>query len=600
MFGMRFRITLLFFLIVGFVSAQTDSSQVNYFYTQFWKFQGSDLSVASKYSDSLLWVSEEMDYNKGRAMAYECEAIIAIQQAKYKQATLLLKKQKKLNIALEDKYALATFHNRMAIVHHYQSFADSALFHWEKALVFFEKFQDTTLVIKTKNNMGAAIFSQGEYEKAFLLYKGVQEYLEENAGDGTDLVNCYNNIGLVFKNLQNYENAKKYYYKALKIVDEHNLIKQKARLLINIANIFKIEKKYKEAITLFSESKEIRESNGIPYGVLLSSIGECYFHLGRYEMSEKLYFEAQQHLLKSNEKSDLSISYARISIMYNEQNKYAKALDFRLKALVIEQEIGNENSLLGHYNAIIDISYHLKKYDLIKKYNELASSLKDSIFSKQIADKVYEVEFKYDLEKKEQKIDFLEQEAELAHKKEQNLWLILLLGFSLLCGIISLLIYRNQILTKNKIITDLEAKQRSMELQHSALLLAKRNEDVDKVLLSLKTIEEEPTKLGVQKLMKEMNRAKVVERNWEEYLNAFEKLNPLFYENLQKQGVHLTPSEKRLCALIIQKLTISQISNVLNHNSRSVEKARSRLRKKFALTLKDDLADFLYKLSEKV
>jgi DNA-binding CsgD family transcriptional regulator len=81
--------------------------------------------------------------------------------------------------------------------------------------------------------------------------------------------------------------------------------------------------------------------------------------------------------------------------------------------------------------------------------------------------------------------------------------------------------------------------------------------------------------------------------NFESFFSNFEKLYPDFKTSLNKITSNLTANELKLCAFLRLNLSSKEISMLLNITPESVHKARYRLRKKLALTSKEDLSIFI-------
>jgi DNA-binding CsgD family transcriptional regulator len=157
--------------------------------------------------------------------------------------------------------------------------------------------------------------------------------------------------------------------------------------------------------------------------------------------------------------------------------------------------------------------------------------------------------------------------------------------------------YRNRTLIEKRKNSELESKHNKLVLQHKTLLLSKKRGDIEDVVKKLNILQAEPNKKNVEDLILEISTNENIEKNWIDYLNSFEELNPTFFKNVQKLGVKLSVKEKRLCVFICQGLTIKQIATALSNKPRSIENARSRLRKKFNLQPSQNLSDYLNALS---
>jgi hypothetical protein len=81
---------------------------------------------------------------------------------------------------------------------------------------------------------------------------------------------------------------------------------------------------------------------------------------------------------------------------------------------------------------------------------------------------------------------------------------------------------------------------------------------------------------------------------WKEFDFRFNQIHKDFYNRLNKRFPDLTINEKKLCAFLKLKMTTKEIASITSLSIKSIETARSRLRKK--LNLEDNsknLTDFL-------
>ena len=84
-----------------------------------------------------------------------------------------------------------------------------------------------------------------------------------------------------------------------------------------------------------------------------------------------------------------------------------------------------------------------------------------------------------------------------------------------------------------------------------------------------------------------------IEVLWPETEVTFEKINKSFFDNLYKKHPKLTKNEKKITALLRMNMSSREISRITHQNIRSVEMARTRLRKKLNLKRSDNLVAFL-------
>jgi hypothetical protein len=84
---------------------------------------------------------------------------------------------------------------------------------------------------------------------------------------------------------------------------------------------------------------------------------------------------------------------------------------------------------------------------------------------------------------------------------------------------------------------------------------------------------------------------------WKEFECRFQQVHEQFYKTLTERFPDLTPSERRLCAFLKLNMTTKEISAMTRQNAKSIDVARTRLRKKLNLTGTDqNLITFLVTL----
>jgi len=142
---------------------------------------------------------------------------------------------------------------------------------------------------------------------------------------------------------------------------------------------------------------------------------------------------------------------------------------------------------------------------------------------------------------------------------------------------------------------NLEKKNR--ELAENALYLIKNNEfiiDIKKKLVDFSDfIKLDKTEQLILNGIQEDIDLKVKTDSWERFDLAFQAVHPHFQSNLLENHPELTPNDLKLCAFIRMGMSSKDIASVLYITPDSIKVARSRLRKKLALTTDQNLEGFL-------
>lgn len=130
------------------------------------------------------------------------------------------------------------------------------------------------------------------------------------------------------------------------------------------------------------------------------------------------------------------------------------------------------------------------------------------------------------------------------------------------------------------------------ELTSKALMLGKYNDLLKFIVSQLAIIsdkiktetEDEAVKSLVSQITMNMNKD-----TWEEFLNYFNSIHPLFVKKLLELHPNLSVNEVKLCVLLRFNLTTKQISSITQQTVRSIEMARHRLRQKLDIDKDENL-----------
>ncbi len=456
--------------------------------------------------------------------------------------------------------------------------------------------KDTALVLKQKyaalfQALGICYFNVENSEKALSYYnkclKLVGEIYEQDKSYPLKerQLMLYNNIGSVYLTTNDTENARINYEKAVEINKTIGSQVFYGTLYNNLGITHKTNKNYKKAFEYYDKSLEIRQELKDTAGIaqVCNNLGDCYYLTGNNS--------------KSIEILNTALSFSRLAGNLSSQIKAANFL-----ALSYEKS--------GNYKLALDMHKLYKQlYDSINNTSEIALSAK--------------LEMQY-LFEKQQKENELFQKIELANKQRKVLVFMIISGILLSFFVVLMLLYRNQKikikrnalqqeslilerknlqlekhnlqLEKNKLAQELD--YRNKELATHVMYLLKKNEFISSIsekLLNIKTLLLPENKKWVQDIIREMQ-SNVDNTVWGEFEMRFQQVHTDFYDRLKEHFPELTPNEKKICAFLRLNMTTKDISAITFQSIKSIQVARTRLRKKMDMTRDDNLITFLQQL----
>jgi ligand-binding sensor domain-containing protein/DNA-binding CsgD family transcriptional regulator len=143
----------------------------------------------------------------------------------------------------------------------------------------------------------------------------------------------------------------------------------------------------------------------------------------------------------------------------------------------------------------------------------------------------------------------------------------------------------------------LEIDSKNSELINFTMHLVQKGE----LLTDLKSHMSKMTKLidnsiaheELKKMIKVINDAEKMDKDWENFTNHFDKAHNSFTVNIKEKFPKLTANELKLCTFLRVNLSTKEIAQLMNISMRGVEISRYRLRKKLNLPTETSLFDFL-------
>lgn len=420
-----------------------------------------------------------------------------------------------LSVALNEKAEEGKALHTLGVLFYFKGDFDKTLYYWEKALKARQAGNDKVGVANSLNNIGLIYLNKGNYDKALEFYQKSYE-MQRNLDNKKGMAGALENIGIVYQNRGFYDKAISYFQQSLKIEEELNNSLGVSQSLNSIAGVYFLMNNFEKALQYYQQSLSIKEKLGDIKEVAftLNNIGNVYDNLLNYSKAIEYYEKSLSISLKIGLTQNLANIYNNLGNIYIKQKKYNKASEFFQKALLIHQNSGNLQGISSCYFHFATINYHNGQYkkaleysqkslniskkiglkDHIKRNYQLQASIyaaindyenayylhqkyvdiKDSLINEESHKQITEIEAKYQTEKKEKEIAFLNQQSELNNLKlkknakeiqfQRTIIYIAIIGFVLILFFL-LLLYK-QFLEKKAINLKLEVKNNEISIQN--------------------------------------------------------------------------------------------------------------------------------------
>lgn len=473
-----------------------------------------------------------------------------------------------------------------------------------------DKYNIEQLHSKTNLFISNLLIKQGKYNEALShLNKELCQLNEQEAG--FKYVGLLINIGAIYYQIKQYDKALIHFHKAKELFEAGAISiedEQYPQIFIgiynNIANVYDELNDNPQALVYYIDALEV----AIAYkayehiGVINKNIGDLYIEMDRHDDALPFITESIKIRKQINDNSGLATSYYVLGLYYYETgqedkaiNAYKISLDFGIKA----------NAWLSITETAKTISVYYKSRESYKEtydYFELYHQYNDSLLIQNSEKQRLATEFDFKLQRRQKEWDE-------KRKKEQYLYILIGAGLLVLAAILLLLYFlskarekrirlekKNLKLENANLEQDLHLKRK--ELTTNVMYLVRKNELIKEVsnrlMDTLGNFKPENQKL-IQSIMVELQQS-LDNDIWEEFELRFNQVHSDFYDRLRERFPDLTPNEVKLSAFLRLNMSSKEISAITHQSIRSIEVARTRLRKKLDLTNTDvGLVAFLNK-----
>jgi tetratricopeptide (TPR) repeat protein len=311
-------------------------------------------------------------------------------------------------------------------------------------------------------------------------------------------------LGLIYKNTANYDKALDFFYRSLKEYETTDSKTGPGVVCNNIADVLERNFQEDKAINYYQKALKantlINNKNEMAHS--LAGVGHCNEDFGKYDTALYYYKLALDICVEDNNKTGISATGNDMVGIYHYFKQYMKAIEYANVVLRIDTELRDTvriaidlnnigNSYLGWGKTDSAIVYFNKGAFLAKRINylealpvlyknlskthektgnykdaldyyKLYALMNDSVFRKDQANTIVEMQTKYDSERKERQNEALNIKSE----KRTLLAIIAFSGCACLLLVLLLFIIRNNHRKKQK---QIEFEKNMLEFEQQAL-----------------------------------------------------------------------------------------------------------------------------------
>lgn len=379
--------------------------------------------------------------------------------------------QQKLNIAKSDTERVNLYYAFSRL--YWNKNTDSVILMADKSLALAEKIHFEKGIALASLSKGIGFVSAQKYPDALDCHFRALRISEKLKLPGLT-ANAYNNIGIVYTDMNNVPKAIYYYKQSLNIALQFHdeTVYSTSSLLINIGDLYKVSNQFDSAIayTSLGLEKDRKAKDSLGMAIALFNISENYTKQNKFEEALPFLKESQVISKKINDTEGLAFCSNAYALSLHHYGDYSGSIDHAKRGLTISVSLGINEVTKSSYNILYLNYLKLNDYKKALEYRNLGIAFSDSLNLAERDLAIKNIAADYDLEKKQTQIDLLQKDKLIKQKEFDTIKLrrnILSAG-TLLLALIVFFLFRSY-RQKKSLNKQLKKRNEEMVLQNREL-----------------------------------------------------------------------------------------------------------------------------------
>ncbi len=324
--------------------------------------------------------------------------------------------------------------------------------------------------------------NRGQLEQAYqYFYESVQ--LNTTLGNNTQLAECYNSIGDIFRRQRNYKEASKNYQLSLELAYELKDTMLIAENINNYGDVFRDEQEFDSAIIHYKSALAFDQKIDNIFGIMdgYNNLGDVYLYLSNYDEAIGYFNRALRLAESMDNQLEVADNLNKLGLAYSKLNDFETALFYSKLAATVSNRIHLTEELIEAYRNLTFVYQHLNRYDKALESHKLFTQFQDSLLDVRSIRQISELQFLYESERKDSEI--LLKEAELEAQSLQLRWIT---TAAVLLLILAVMFYRNfsakQKANSRLLLQQEEIKAQQASLEEKNAMLRRINDEKNEII----------------------------------------------------------------------------------------------------------------------
>jgi signal transduction histidine kinase/tetratricopeptide (TPR) repeat protein len=350
------------------------------------------------------------------------------------KAKKLLQRAKKNQDVLLQAHAL----NSLGWSYFHIGALDSALTYLEESKALFKTENKNKETIQVSLNLGEVYTRKNNFKRALIHLTEADELNEktQNLELQTDL---YRQFGIVYRELKKYDQSAEYFKKAMDGFEQQKDMYRYVTTGLSLSILYRKIGKQKEALKLLETLEKVHEEHKLSTYLLAmieENLGETYFETEAYTKALGHFREALELFESLSFAGDIAYEAMNLGKTYSQLSQWLEAEKYLLQSVRISDSLDMKNYSLDASLELAALYEKQSRWSDAYQYAQKARALSDSLNIQEQILSTQELAEKFENDKKEQEIELLQTQKELAESKRKRTRIALLLSSFLALGAI--------------------------------------------------------------------------------------------------------------------------------------------------------------------
>jgi signal transduction histidine kinase len=253
--------------------------------------------------------------------------------------------------SMKDSVSTAKAFSYLGDYYSSQGLSDSAFMNIYKAQKLYLQINDQYNLAKTFLSKASLQYNEGDFfESEIAVFKALR-ILKKQKNVNDQLYECYNLLGILYNDREEYDKSLEFHNKALAVLDTSIPLELqlKATSLNNIGFVYISMNNYEQAKKYFERGlneKNLFKEKIVLYAMLLDNLAYSKYKLNDLEKVQDLFFKSLKIRDSLGLKSAIISNKIHLSEYYAFKRDTFKAIQFSKQALILSRTDGKLNSTL--------------------------------------------------------------------------------------------------------------------------------------------------------------------------------------------------------------------------------------------------------------